>query len=184
VVNRRLHSLDPEANGILHANGQQVWFYGGSGALTAPDRLDSLHWPWMSWGRETDGFCWWCGTMWGGWGEVAPGTSHCFYPGERFGIEGPLASLRLKVLHRAMQDHAYLQTLTERTGSRSAADECVARTVGCRGREDWYQRREKREVAQDEILEHWSTERSWNSAPRTAWIDARGALAEAIEKAR
>ncbi len=183
VVSRNLHSLDPEANDILRANGQEVWFYGGSSLLAAPDRLDSLRWPWMSWGRQTDGFCWWCGTLWGSWEEAAPGGSHCFYPGERFGIEGPLASLRLKVLHRGMQDHAYLQLLGERTGSRSAADACVAQALGCREREDWYQRKEGREVAHDEIQTHSSTEKPWNTAPRSAWIDARTALAEAIEKA-
>ncbi len=184
VVNRSLHSLEPEANEILRANGQKVWFYGGSGLLSAPDRLDSLRWPWMSWGRETDGLCWWCGTLWGNWENVEPGGSHCFYPGKRFDIEGPLASLRLKVLHRAMQDHAYLQMLTERTGSRAAADECIARTVGCRDREGWYQSQERREVAHDEIQTTSSSDRSWNTAPRSAWIEARAELAEAIETAR
>jgi hypothetical protein len=181
VVHRNLHSLDPEASKLLRDNGQAVWFYGGSSQLTAPNRLDSLRWPWMAWGRETDGFCWWCGTIWGTWEDVAAGDSHCFYPGEPFGIEGPLASLRLKVLHRAMQDCAYLQLLTDMTGSRTAAHQCIAGTIGCRDREDWFQRQEKMEVAQDEIQSSTSSSQPWNTAPRAAWIQAREALAQAIE---
>ncbi|MDD4891856.1 MAG: DUF4091 domain-containing protein, partial [Phycisphaerae bacterium] len=163
--------------------GQKVWFYGGAGPIAAADRLDNRRWAWIAWGRETDGFCWWNAFGWGNWDKVDVGNNHCIYPGARFGIEGPLASLRLKVLHRGMQDHALLTLLTSKTGSRQAADEIVGRTIGARGREDWYQREEAVEAGGADILTTSKTARAWNTAAASAWQAARAELATAIERA-
>jgi hypothetical protein len=183
VVNRGSHSESPDEVKLLRGKGQRVWFYGGPGNIAGPDRLDTLRWPWVTWGRETDGFCWWNGVGFGSWELVDRGGNHVMYPGERFGVDGPLASLRLKVLLRAMQDHAYLTLLGARTGSRGAADAIVGRTVGTADREGWYQRGERAEVDGATIQTASRTERPWNTAPRAAFDAARAQLAEAIAKA-
>lgn len=183
VVNRGSHSEAPDEVELLRSKGQEVWFYGGAGMIAATDRLDSLRWPWIAWGRQTDGFCWWNGTHGDNWDKVGPGTGHCFYPGARFGVDGPLASIRLKVLHRGMQDHAYLTLLDQKTGSRAASDECIAATVGCKDREDWYQREEAAEVSGADIQVSSKTTKPWNTATRDKWNNARAAVARAIEKA-
>jgi hypothetical protein len=183
VVSRWFHSRYPDEVELLRGKGQEVFYYGGPGPVDAPDRLDNLRHPWVTWGRESDGFTLWNGLGWGKWEAVGPGKNHCMYPGERFGIRGPLASLRLKAVHRGMQDHAYLSLLSERTGSRRAADEVVGAAIGAAGREDWYQRGEGTGGSGTEIEFRTATTKPWNSAPLEAWNRARAGLARAVEKA-
>src|SRR5207302_4453252 len=45
-----------------------------------------------------------------------PTPTAILYPGQRFGIAGPLASLRLKALRRGQQDVEYLALLAKRRG--------------------------------------------------------------------
>jgi len=182
VVNRGSQSEAPDESALLRKKGQAIWPYGGAGPIAAPNRLDCLRWPWLAWGREVDGFTWWYALGWGSWESVGRGGDHCMYPGERFGLAGPLASLRLKVLRRGMQDHAYLTLLGAKTGSRAAADEIVGRTVGAKSREDWYQRGEAAEAGGADIQSTSRTVKPWNTAPRSGWLAARAELARAIEK--
>jgi len=173
----------PDEVALLRRKGQTVWFYGGADRINSSSRLNNMRWPWLAWGRETDGFTWWNGVGWGSWEKPGSGTDHCFYDGWRFGVEGPLASLRLKAMHRGMQDAAYLELLQARTGGRAAADRVVAATIGCGNREAWYQRGERAEVSGAEIQSASRTTKRWNTAPDAAWHAARAGLAAAIEKA-
>ncbi len=177
-------SRAPDEIALLREKGRAIWFYGGPGPIAAPDRLETLHWPWMTWGREVDGFTWWSGLHWGSWDQPGPGKNHCFYPGARFGIDGPLAGSRLKVMHRGMQDHAYLSLLGLATGSRAAADEILGRTIGAGNREDWYERGGTAKVSGAEIHGPSATDKPWKKAPRSAWNTARAALARAVERAK
>ena len=43
-----------------------------------------------------------------------------FYPGLDAGIEGPVASMRLKALRDGMEDYEYLKLLAEREGTERA----------------------------------------------------------------
>ncbi|MGQ9662411.1 MAG: hypothetical protein ACUVWX_08770 [Kiritimatiellia bacterium] len=181
VVNRSSHSQAPAEVAHLRARGACVWFYGGAGPILAPTRLDNLRWPWIAWGRDTDGFCWWNGLAWGSWDNVGNGTGHCFYPGRRFEIQGPLPSLRLKVLHRGIQDHAYLSLLTRQAG-RQRADAVVGEHLGAACREDWYERGEPSEAGGADIQSGSRTEKVWNTAPPTAFEKTRRVLARAIEE--
>ncbi|MHC4914247.1 MAG: hypothetical protein ACYTGB_02045 [Planctomycetota bacterium] len=183
VVNRGSHSESPDEVKLLIDKGQEVWFYGGPGGIAAADRLDTLRWPWIVWGRETSGFCWWNGLGYKSWEQVDRGGNHLMYPGDRFGIKGPLASLRMKVMLRGQQDNAYLTLLTEKTGSRAAADSIIEGTIGTGDREGWYQREEKSEVGGADIQTTSKTTRPWNTAERDKWDAARAQLAEATEKA-
>ncbi len=183
VVNRNSQSEAPDESALLREKGQAIWPYGGAAHIAAANRLDSLRWPWLAWGREVDGFVWWNALGWGSWEAAGPGNNHCLYPGARFGLAGPLASMRLKVLRRGMQEHAYLTLLGAKTGSRLAADEIVGRTIGAKSREDWYQRGEGAEAGGADIQATSRTQKPWNTAPRPAWSAARAELARAIERA-
>lgn len=183
VVNRHSHGGAPDEVELLGSKGQETWFYGGCGALAANDRLDNLKWPWIAWGRESQGFTWWNGTGWGTWEKPGAGGGHCFYAGDRFDVEGPLASLRLKVTRQGMQDHAYLTMLTEKTGSRAAADAILAETLNTSDREGWYQREEEAEGSGADASSVFKTGKPWNNAPLAAWNKSRARLAAAIEQA-
>jgi hypothetical protein len=100
------------------------------------------------------------------------------------GIDGALASVRMKAMRRGMQDHAYLTELTKRTGSREAGDGIIAEHLGnTRGREDWWQRDEYPGGSGSDTRARKMSPRPWHSAPRSKWVSARRAVAEAIEKA-
>lgn len=181
VVNSPFHASAPEAVEHLRTCGQKVWFYGGAASISAVDRSDNLRWPWIAWGRETDGFCWWNGMDWGRWENVGNGGSHCFYPGARFGIQGPLASIRLKALHRGMQDHAYLTLLAKRAG-RSAVDAIIAGPLGAHNRADWYELGARNKFGGADIQSAPTTPKAWSNVGWQTFRQVRESLAHAIEK--
>ena len=83
------------------------------------------------------------------------GGGYLFYPGTPCGIDGPVASIRLKVLRDGMEDYEYFTILRERSG-----DPAVKRLV-------------------DKIAPNW-----WDYCrdPRVL-LDVRRELAEAIQRA-
>ncbi len=83
------------------------------------------------------------------------GGGYLFYPGTPCGIDGPVASIRLKVLRDGMEDYEYFAILRERSG-----DPAVKRLV-------------------DKIAPNW-----WDYCrdPRVL-LDVRRELAEAIQHA-
>ena len=56
------------------------------------------------------------------------GEGALFYPGDRAGIEGPVASIRLKNLRDGMEDYEYF-VLLEQRGGRDAVDAIVREAV-------------------------------------------------------
>ncbi|RPJ33551.1 MAG: DUF4091 domain-containing protein, partial [Planctomycetaceae bacterium] len=56
------------------------------------------------------------------------GEGMLFYPGEDAGIEGPVASIRLKNLRDGMEDYEYF-TLLEKRGGKAIVDEVVRSAV-------------------------------------------------------
>ena len=149
--------------------------------------MQNLQWPWMAWGRGVDGFTYWNALGWGGpqwYKRCSPGGAHIMYPASALGMDTALPSLRMKVMRRGMQDHAYLTMLGERTGSRDAADAIVKEHLGCEnGREDWWQRDEYPGISGSSTRAHAFSPRPWKEAPRASWVAARAAVAEAVEKA-
>ncbi|MBA4386500.1 MAG: hypothetical protein C0404_00885 [Verrucomicrobia bacterium] len=185
IVNGSYMAPFPDAAELLKKKGKEVWFYGGAGSIASWHRIFVIQWPWQAWGRGVDGFTWWNALGWSSdmFKNPGRGGDFCLYPGSAVGMEGPLMSVRMKALLRGMQDHAYLSLLTERTGSRAAADAIIKDHLGCtRGREDWWQRGEYPGISGSETRAHKFSPRPWHSAPRTAWNAARIALGHAIEK--
>ena len=90
---------------MLKERGDLVWTYGGTPPVTEPlshMTTDVLR-PWI-WG--VDGFVRWLTTSPGPdpWFAFEGGTETLVYPGDRFGLAGPIPSMRLKVERNAIQD--------------------------------------------------------------------------------
>ncbi len=90
---------------LLKDRGDIVWIYGGTPIVTQPSAtvtIDVLR-PWL-WG--IDGFVHWLVTSAGKdpWFQFEGGGEALVYPGDRFGIEGPIPSIRLKIQRNAVQD--------------------------------------------------------------------------------
>lgn len=117
----------------LKARGKTMYYYGSTPKLTEP-LIDAALWGWRGYRYEADGVCMWNATDWGDWDTDAPpadpytnaggryaGASMIFYPGSKFGYDGPLGSVRLKTLRRGLQDYEYLR-LIEQSGKKSRAE--------------------------------------------------------------
>ncbi len=114
----------------LKAKGNTLYFYGGTPDVPEP-LLNSAFWGWQGFKYNADGICFWNATDWGDWDTDAPpgdpctsagdryqGFSMIFYPGSKFGYDGPIPSMRLKTLRRGLQDFEYLR-LIEKSGKKT-----------------------------------------------------------------
>ena len=114
----------------LKARGKTVYFYNGTPRVDE-SLVKAATWGWLGYKYEADGICFWNATDWGDWDtDAAPadpytnaggryrGFSMIFYPGAKFGYDGPIPSIRLKTLRRGLQDFEYLR-LIEKDGRKS-----------------------------------------------------------------
>jgi len=108
------------------ARGDIVWNYGSYPPVTAATSgvLENLY---RTWVRNLAGFCAWNAT---GGGNAEPYFFDCdgcptvvVYPGERFGIAGPVPSVRLKVLRNGIQDIDLIDRAAKAAGSIEALRE-------------------------------------------------------------
>ncbi len=88
--------------------------------------------PWLNYRYGVTGLLYWSTVYWQSpkrnpWDD--PGFRVCFngdgflfYPGEDAGIEGPIASIRLKNLRDGMEDYEYFVLLSQRGGEETAND--------------------------------------------------------------
>jgi hypothetical protein len=117
----------------LKAQGNTLYFYSGTPQIDEP-LVKSITWGWLGYKYEADGICFWNATDWGDWDtDAAPadpytnagghyrGRSMIFYPGAKFGYDGPIPSVRLKTLRRGLQDFEYLR-LIEQSGRTSRVE--------------------------------------------------------------
>jgi hypothetical protein len=105
-----------ESAAALKRRGDTVWTYGGTPAVDQPASqmaVDALR----AWILGVDGFVRWQTVMPGAdpWFRSGGGGENIVYPGERFGVEGPLASVRLKLQRNVLQDLALLDSLKSGT---------------------------------------------------------------------
>ena len=100
---------NPDAPKLLKGRGDIVWIYGGTPPMTQPssDVTTDVLRPWL-WG--IDGFVHWQTTAPGDdpWFHSDGGGEALVYPGDRFGIEAPIPSIRLKIQRNAVEDIALL----------------------------------------------------------------------------
>ncbi len=87
------------------ARGEHVWWYGGYPPIQMASSavLQNL---WLTWARGLQGFCHWLAVNPGPdpWFDCNGAATGPIYPGARFGIPGPLPSIRLKILRNGIQD--------------------------------------------------------------------------------
>jgi hypothetical protein len=102
----------PESVSMLRARGDTVWAYGGTPPVTDSASAITLD-PLRSWMQGVQGFVRWQTVDPGPdpWFEFDGGGETLVYPGDRFGVSEPLASVRLKLQRNAMQDLALLDRL-------------------------------------------------------------------------
>lgn len=86
------------------ARGDIVWTYGGLPAITAASSAVLAN-VFKTWSAGLTGFvCWNTATSADPWFRSDGETLAAIYPGERFGIPGPIPSVRLKIQRNAVQD--------------------------------------------------------------------------------
>ena len=99
------------------ARGDIVWTY--SGGPGVPDASsDIIQNAYKTWIRDFTGNCNWLTTDCGRepWTNNDGAQTGLMYPGEKFGIFGPIASSRLKVQRNAMQDINLLEIVAQSRG--------------------------------------------------------------------
>jgi len=127
----------PEAPAMLKARGNIVWFYGGTPSAFDPI-ISITEYPLTAWMWGVDGYCRWLTISPGAdpWFEFEGGGTCLAYSGERFGIEGPIPCIRLKLERNAVQDIALFNILADRIGT-AKAKRLIARLAGATP-EDWW----------------------------------------------
>jgi hypothetical protein len=174
--------LLPDLLALRARHGSEVWFYQGSAPALGPEILDAegvalLTWGWIGWRYGLDAADLWECCKWqltpdiwtdprnNPWPTNGPGV--LYYPGARVGVDGPIPSLRLKVLRRGEYDYEYLALAEQRAGR--AATEAVAVRV--------------LRSALDQTMRARGEPGDWSHHPDD-WVAARRALAELIARGR
>jgi hypothetical protein len=105
VASRDVLSWLPQAPGMLHQRGDVIWFYSGPPAVTRPASTIT-QFPLEAWIRGVDGFVHWQTVDPGSdpWFHFEGGNTALVYSGDRFGIAGPIPSVRLKIQRNAVQE--------------------------------------------------------------------------------
>ncbi|MEP7366314.1 MAG: hypothetical protein ABI972_23900 [Acidobacteriota bacterium] len=147
VCGNGMLSWYPEAAREAKARGDIVWIYGGTPPVTQPAAaitLDVLT-PWM---RSLDGYVHWLATSPGDdpWFQFEGGGETLVYPGEKFGVEGPIPSVRLKLQRNAVEDITLLDSL-------HAPRDAVSRAFNGTTPADWWS---KRPALADTNPEDWT----------------------------
>jgi len=105
VASRDILSWLPKAPAMLRARGDVIWFYSGPPAVTEP-AATITQFPLEGWIRGVGGFVHWLTVSAGNdpWFHFDGGGTTLVYSGERFGISGPIPSVRLKIQRNAVEE--------------------------------------------------------------------------------
>lgn len=128
----------PEVVQLLRGRGDILFTYGGSPLVSEPSShvtLDVLR-QWI-WG--TNGFVRWLATDPGAdpWFNFQGGGENMVYPGDRFGVAEPIASIRLKIQRNAVQDVTLLDELSKRKAIGDARNQAAKRFNGTELKDWW-----------------------------------------------
>jgi hypothetical protein len=138
VCSRSILSWLPEQLKSVRQRGDIVWIYSGPPAINE-EASAILENPLRAWMWNIDGYIHWL--------TVSPSTDPWFnsegestclaYPGERFGIFGPIPSMRLKIQRNLVQDLNLLKAL-EKTQSPDLLRQEVSKRVNGKHPQDWW----------------------------------------------
>lgn len=119
------------------ARGELVWTYSGTPAIDATSSALLEH-VMRAWARGLHGHCEWltCSPGEDPWFACNGASTGMLYPGERFGITGPIPSARLKLQRNAIQDLTLLNAAASSPDQiKALRDELAERT----GVQLWWQ---------------------------------------------
>jgi hypothetical protein len=115
VASGGILSWQPGAPRMLRDRGDILWYYSGPPDVTETAATIS-RFPMRGWMWGVDGYIHWL-TVGAGpdpWFHFDGGGTALVYSGERFGIEGPIPSIRLKIQRNCVQDLALLDHFKKR----------------------------------------------------------------------
>jgi len=127
-----------DAPRMLRARGDVVWYYGGPPSVSEPS-ASITKFPFQAWLWGVDGFVHWLTVDPGAdpWFHFQDGSTTLVYPGDRFGREEPIPSIRLKIQRNCLQDLALLDSLKGRRPLEALKSE-AARHYNNSKLEDWW----------------------------------------------
>jgi hypothetical protein len=138
VCSRAVLSWLPEQLKPVQQRGDIVWIYSGAPSIGSASSA-ILENPLRAWMWKVDGYVHWL--------TVSPSADPWFhsegeetclaYPGERFGIDGPIPSIRLKIQRNFAQDIALLKMLEAKQPGEALRDEIARRINGSRLKDWW-----------------------------------------------
>jgi hypothetical protein len=111
------HRWYPDELRTVTERGEIAWWYTGSPPIGACSSA-ILALVYQTWERGLSGCCQWSTISPGDdpWFESNGSATCMMYPGDRFGIKGPLPSIRMKVLRNGIQDIDLLDRATKAAG--------------------------------------------------------------------
>lgn len=123
----------PEQIARVAARGDVVWTYGGTPGIgeASAALLEAVL---RAWARGLGGHCRWLTTAPGDdpWFACTGCETALLYPGERFGVAGPIPSARLKLQRNALQDLALIDARARRRGRLERVRAQLAEEAGVR----------------------------------------------------
>jgi hypothetical protein len=128
----------PETARAMKQRGDTVWFYSGPPRVTQVS-AKITEFPLQAWLWGIDGYVHWLTVDAGAdpWFHFDGGGTALVYSGERFGIEQPIPSIRLKIQRNAVQDLALLDSFKTRQPVAELRAEAARRFNGSRP-QDWW----------------------------------------------
>ncbi|HUJ23214.1 MAG TPA: hypothetical protein VLX58_16895 [Bryobacteraceae bacterium] len=114
IASRDILSWLPRAPAMLRDRGDILWYYSGPPAVTEPASTIT-QFPMEGWMWGVGGFVHWLAVSPGQdpWFHFDGGGTALVYSGERFGIESPVPSVRLKIQRNTVQDLALMESITK-----------------------------------------------------------------------
>ena len=115
VASRDILSWLPQAPAALRDRGDVIWYYSGPPEVTQPASTIT-QFVLEGWMRGVGGFVHWQTVSAGSdpWFHFDGGGTALVYPGDRFGIAGPIPSVRLKIQRNAVEELTLLASFARR----------------------------------------------------------------------
>jgi hypothetical protein len=132
VVSGELFNKGPLLEEMRQRTGARYWNYGTANDVKTTN-VTAEAWAVRAWLAGADGIVPWQ-TVGSDTNFTKPDETALLLPGKRFGLNGPIVSLRLKALRRAQQDAEYLVLLAKAKGwDREQVAAAVARLLNLEG---------------------------------------------------
>jgi hypothetical protein len=138
VASRDILSWLPRAPAMLRDRGDVIWFYSGPPGVTE-SASTITQFPLEGWMWGVDGFVHWLTVGAGSdpWFHFDGGGTALVYSGDRFGIAGPIPSVRLKLQRNAVEEIALLSSFRKRKPQEELKSE-AARLYNNTTLADWW----------------------------------------------